>query len=148
MVNIYSETFSLDTSENLEVINLSSKISAVITSSGIVNGLAIISSRHTTTALFVNEFEQRLIEDIKTFFTNLVPANKKYLHNDINLRDCPPDEPENAHSHIMAMLLNNTEVIPVVGGKVSLGQWQSVMLVELDGPRKRSIQVQIIGEDK
>jgi len=145
---IHSEIICLDTSDNLEIINLSPRISSVIASSGIFNGLAIISSRHTTTALFVNEFEQRLVEDIKAFFTNLVPSNKKYLHNDINLRDCPPDEPENAHSHILAMLLNNSEIIPVVDGKMSLGQWQSVMLVELDGPRKRTVQLQIFGENK
>ena len=144
-MNIHSEIISLDTCENVDVTNLTPQISSAVRNSGISNGLAIISSRHTTTALFINEFEQRLIEDIKVFVKNLVPAGNNYLHNDISLRDCPADEPENAHSHIMAMLLNSNEIIPVVNGALSLGQWQAIMLVELDGPRNRTVQVQILG---
>lgn len=145
-MNIHSETLSFDTRENLEVINLTPRLKSVIASSRVSNGLAIITSRHTTTALFVNEFEDRLLEDIKLFFQKLVPADKKYLHNDIHLRDCDPDEPENAHSHLIAMLLSNSEVIPIASGELTIGQWQSVMLAELDGPRQRTVQIQIIGE--
>ncbi|WP_455375965.1 secondary thiamine-phosphate synthase enzyme YjbQ [Kaarinaea lacus] len=147
-MHIHSETLCLDTGENIEISNLTPRIESVIASSGISHGFAIISSRHTTTALFVNEFEERLLEDIKTFFRTLVPANKNYLHNDIHLRDCPPDEPENAHSHIMAMLLSNCEIVPLVDRKLAIGQWQSIMFAELDGPRKRTVQVQIVGESE
>ena len=147
-MHIHTETLNLDTSENIEIVNLTPKINSVLASSGISNGFAIISSQHTTTALFINEFEERLLEDIKTFFRTLVPANKNYLHNDIHLRDCLPDEPENAHSHIMAMLLSNSEIVPVVDSKLAIGQWQSIMFAELDGPRKRTVQVQIVGESE
>ena len=145
-MHIHSETLSLDTSEQIEIVNLTPQIKSIAASSGISNGFAVITSKHTTTALFVNEFEERLLEDIKTFFRNLVPENKNYLHNDIQLRDCPPDEPENAHSHIMAMLLSNSEIIPLIDSELAIGQWQSIMFAELDGPRKRSVQVQIMGE--
>ena len=145
-MRIHSETLSLDTSEQIEIVNLTPQIKSIAASSGISNGFAVITSKHTTTALFVNEFEERLLEDIKTFFRNLVPENKNYLHNDIQLRDCPPDEPENAHSHIMAMLLSNSEIIPLIDSELAIGQWQSIMFAELDGPRKRSVQVQIMGE--
>ena len=145
-MHIHSETLCLDTGDNIEITNLTSRIESVIASSGISNGFAIISSRHTTTSVFVNEFEERLLEDIKAFFRTLVPANKRYLHNDIHLRDCPPDEPENAHSHIMAILLSNSEIVPLIDSKLGIGQWQSIMFAELDGPRKRTVQVQIVGE--
>lgn len=147
-MNIYSKTLSIDTSESIELINLTSQIVTAIESSGINNGFAIISSRHTTTALFINEFEERLIKDIKLFLKELVPSEKKYLHNDIHLRDCPPEEPENAHSHLIAMLLSSSETIPVVDGVLTTGQWQSIIFVELDGPRNRTVQVQIIGDTK
>ena len=65
---------------------------------------------------------------------------------DIALRDCPPDEPENAHSHLAAMLLGSSEVIALADGVLQLGQYQSVMLYELDGPRKRIVNVQVYGE--
>ena len=103
-------------------------------------------SRHTTTALAVNEYEERLLEDIKTYLRKLAPESEPYLHNDLHLRDVPEDEPINAHSHLMAITLNNSEVIPIVDGKLALGTYQSVMLLELDGPRQRQVFLQISGE--
>jgi secondary thiamine-phosphate synthase enzyme len=117
-----------------------------IARSGIRNGFVTITSQHTTTAIAINEHEARLIEDIKAFLTRLIPPRDRYLHNDIALRDCPPDEPENAHSHLAAMLLGSSEVITLIDGEMVLGQYQSVMLYELDGPRTRRVSVQVYGE--
>jgi secondary thiamine-phosphate synthase enzyme len=114
--------------------------------SGIRSGFVTVTSQHTTTAIIINEDEPRLHEDIKRFLTRLIPPKEPYLHNDIALRDCPPDEPENAHSHLAAMLLGSSEVVPLVDGELALGQYQSVMLVELDGPRRRRVRVQVVGE--
>lgn len=145
-MNIFSYIIDVDTSDSIELINITPKISMLIEQCGMKHGLSCITSRHTTTALFVNEFESRLVSDIKTFFQQLVPAGTGYLHDDIHLRDCPADEPENTHAHIMAMLLSNSEVIPVVDSSLAIGQWQSVLFAELDGPRSRTLNVQLIGE--
>jgi secondary thiamine-phosphate synthase enzyme len=107
---------------------------------------AIVFVRHTTTAVAINEYEERLLEDIKNHFQKLAPPTEKYLHNDLHLRDVPLDEPINAHSHLIAMMLNNSETIPIVDGKLALGTWQSVLFIELDGPRRRSVLIQISGE--
>lgn len=117
-----------------------------IARSGIRNGFVTVTSQHTTTAIAINEHEPRLIEDIKAFLTRLIPPRDRYLHNDIALRDCPPDEPENAHSHLAAMLLGSSEVVTLADGEMVLGQYQSVMLYELDGPRMRRVSVQVYGE--
>ena len=117
-----------------------------IARSGIRNGFVTVTSQHTTTAIAINEHEARLIEDIKAFLTRLIPPRDRYLHNDIALRDCPPDEPENAHSHLAAMLLGSSEVVTLADGEMVLGQYQSVMLYELDGPRTRRVSVQVYGE--
>ena len=106
-----------------------------------------MTSQHTTTAIAINEHEERLLKDVKTFLTRLVPPGDRYLHNDIALRDCPEDEPENAHAHLAAMLLGSSEVIALAEGELVLGQYQSVMLCELDGPRRRKVSVQVYGED-
>jgi secondary thiamine-phosphate synthase enzyme len=90
---------------------------------------------------------KELIEDIKVFLSKLVPESECYLHNDLHLRkNIPEDEPINAHSHLMAMMLNNNEIIPIVDGKLALGTYQSVLFFELDGARKRTILCQIWGE--
>lgn len=142
----YHSFIELETGEGITLHDITSELETTIIKSGINNGFLTVTSQHTTTAISINEYEERLLEDIETFLTRLAPPGEKYLHNDIHLRDCPPDEPENAHSHLAAMMLGSSEVIAVTDGKLVLGQYQSVMLVELDGPRKRKVSVQLVGE--
>ncbi len=136
----------LTTGDGIALHDLTPQIESHLAASRMQNGFVTLTSRHTTTALTINENEDRLLEDVKTFLTQLIPPQAHYLHNDIHLRNCPPDEPENAHSHLAAMLLGSSEVIPVSEGRLVLGQYQSIMLVELDGSRERTVAVQIYGE--
>lgn len=145
-MNSVSSFFELDTGQGISLHDLMADIRDAVAGSGIRNGFVTITSQHTTTAITINEHEARLLEDVKAFLARLIPAGDRYLHNDIQLRDCPPDEPENAHSHLASMLLGSSEVITLVDGDLVLGQYQSVMLVELDGPRRRKVSVQVYGE--
>ncbi|MDH5178954.1 MAG: secondary thiamine-phosphate synthase enzyme YjbQ [Gammaproteobacteria bacterium] len=142
----FNSSLELDTEQGINLHDIMPDIKQMIVASGINNGFVTVTSQHTTTAVTINENESRLIEDVKLFLTKLVPPQDRYLHNDIALRDCPPDEPENAHSHLAAMLLGGSEVFSLLDGKPVLGQYQSVMLIELDGPRRRKVNIQIIGE--
>ena len=145
-MKIISSFIELETGKGIALHDLMPGIKDAIANSGINNGFVTVTSQHTTTAIAINENEARLVEDVKTFLNRLIPPNDRYLHNDIALRDCPPDEPKNAHSHLAAMLLGSSEVIALVEGQLQLGQYQSVMLYELDGPRNRKVNVQIYGE--
>ncbi|MEL6491119.1 MAG: secondary thiamine-phosphate synthase enzyme YjbQ [Cyanobacteria bacterium J06621_3] len=136
----------LTTNDSIGIYNVTEKVQAFVTSQNILCGQALVFCRHTTTAIAINEYEERLLTDIKTYLHKLAPPEDKYLHNDLHLRDVPPDEPVNAHSHLMAMTLNNSETIPVVDGKLALGTYQSVLFIELDGPRERTLFVQVSGE--
>lgn len=135
----------LETGRGVSLLDITDRINALIRDQGLIHGSATICSQHTTTALVINENEQRLLDDVRLYLNRLVPPADTYLHNDIHLRDCPQDEPENAHAHIVAMLLGASESVPVQDGQLKLGQWQSVMLVELDGPRKRRVAVTLLG---
>jgi len=145
-LKIISSFIELETGEGIALHDLMPGIKNAIAHSGIKNGFVTVTSQHTTTAIAINENEPRLVEDVRAFLHRLIPPNDRYLHNDIALRDCPPDEPENAHSHLAAMLLGSSEVIALVEGQLQLGQYQSVMLYELDGSRKRKVNVQVYGE--
>ncbi|MCB2264400.1 MAG: secondary thiamine-phosphate synthase enzyme YjbQ [Candidatus Thiosymbion ectosymbiont of Robbea hypermnestra] len=136
---------TVSTESGIALHDITPRIRALIADSGIATGFLTLTSRHTTTAITINENEERLLEDVRRFFTRLVPPHDSYLHNDIGLRDCPPDEPENAHSHLLAMLLGSSEVVSILDGELALGRWQSVMLVELDGPRQRTVSVGLFG---
>ena len=138
---------TIETEADLQLYNLTPHIEALLAESSIANGHVLVFSRHTTTALAVNEYEERLLTDIKTYLNKLAPKGDRYLHNDLHLRpNIPADEPENAHSHLMAITLSNSEMVPIVEGKLALGTYQSVLLFELDGPRHRTVSVQICGE--
>ncbi|MGB5275768.1 MAG: secondary thiamine-phosphate synthase enzyme YjbQ [Gammaproteobacteria bacterium] len=145
-MEIISSYIELDTGEGISLHDIVPDIKQAVAKSVIKNGFVTVTSQHTTTAIVINENEERLLEDVKKFLTRLIPPNDRYLHNDIALRDCPEDEPENAHSHLAAMLLGSSEVIALAEGELVLGQYQSVMLYELDGPRKRRVSVQVYGE--
>ena len=143
---IINKLIEIETEPKINIHNITSQIQDFLTSTSIKNGQFLVFSRHTTTALAINEDEVRLLEDIKVFLQKLAPESARYLHNDLHLRDVPEDEPINAHSHLMAMMLTTSEIIPIVDGKLALGTWQSVLFFELDGPRKRTIFFQISGE--
>ncbi|MBZ8179599.1 secondary thiamine-phosphate synthase enzyme YjbQ [Oscillatoria salina] len=145
-MKIFNTIIELETSDGISIHNLTPEIEKLLAQNSLLNGYALIFSRHTTTALAINENEVRLLEDIKGHLDKLAPKERKYLHNDLHLRIVPPDEPINAHSHLMAIMLNNSEYIPIVAGKLALGTWQSVLFFDLDGPRKRTIFVQLCGE--
>ncbi len=144
-MTIINRTITLETQSGINIHNITQKVQEIVTASSIKNGQVIVFVRHTTTALAINEYEVRLLQDIKNYLQKLAPATDRYLHNDLHLRDVPPDEPKNAHSHLMAMMLNNSETIPIVNGELALGTYQSILFIELDGSRRRNILVQITG---
>ncbi|MEO1619430.1 MAG: secondary thiamine-phosphate synthase enzyme YjbQ [Cyanobacteria bacterium J06632_3] len=137
---------NIPTANSIDIYDVTEKVQAFIDRQGIQSGQALIFSRHTTTALAINEYEERLLTDIKAYLRKLAPPEEKYLHNDLHLRIVPPDEPENAHSHLMTMTLSTSEIVPIVEGKLALGTYQSVLFLELDGPRERTLFVQVMGE--
>lgn len=142
----YPTLLTLPTTENIGIYNVTAQIQACVDATGVQAGQVLVFSRHTTTALAINEDEERLLADIQHFLKKLAPPGDHYLHNDLHLRVVPPDEPENAHAHLMAITLSSSEVIPVMGGKLALGTYQSVLFIELDGPRDRTLLVQVSGD--
>lgn len=143
---IIHQIIEVETSEGISIFNITPQIDEFLQHTGIKNGQVLVFSRHTTTALAINENEERLLEDVKVYLRKLAPETDKYLHNDLHLRVVPEDEPMNAHSHLMSMMLSTSEIVPIVEGKLALGTWQSVLFFDLDGPRKRTIFLQISGE--
>ncbi|KAJ9529502.1 hypothetical protein QJQ45_013854 [Haematococcus lacustris] len=153
---IHYTQLQLDTQPGVSLHDITPLIVQELSGTGLREGLATVLSRHTTTAVTINEFEPRLLDDVRQFVRKLAPPQDPYLHNDLHLRAAPPDwpgghaawaaqEPVNAHSHLLSMVLGNSQSIPVVEGKLALGTWQSVILVELDGPRTRSVGLQLMG---
>ena len=139
---IHGEMFVVQTDQRVEVIDLTNRVMEFVRRFNISEGLVSIWSMHTTCTLFINEFQTALLADIKRFLEQMVARDAEYLHNDPNHSDC---DRMNADSHLRAMLLGHNLTLQVSGGEVVLGQWQRVLMAELDGPRARSLRVQIFG---
>ena len=144
-MQIINQTITVETAAGINIYDITPQIREILAQTNVKNGQVLVFVKHTTTAVAINEYEVRLLEDLKNHFAKLAPKDLKYLHNDLHLRDVPPDEPQNAHSHLIAMMLNNSETVPIVEGKLALGTYQSVLFFELDGARKRHILLQITG---
>jgi len=138
-------TLSLATEAAVSCHDITAELNARLEASGLQSGVMVAVAQHTTTALVINEAEERLMADIADYFSSLVRADHPWRHNDLHLRDVPADEPRNAHSHLIALMLGSQLSVPIVGGRLALGRYQSVMLVELDGPRQRQVLVQLLG---
>src|SRR5215467_12739217 len=134
---------SIRTQMKREMLNLTTVLDDAIGASGIRDGIVGIYSQHTTASLFISEFQPALIDDVADFLQRVVEDDLPYKHNCPELSDC---ERKNAASHLRSLLLNHSILLPVSEGKAVLGQFQSVILAELDGPRDRTLQVQVMGQ--
>jgi thiamine phosphate synthase YjbQ (UPF0047 family) len=158
------------THPGISVWDVTPDIRQAVEDAGVKEGFVNVINQHTTTAVTINEFESRLVDDVRQYLLKLAPPTDPYLHNDLHLRPqgevdtqkvlnngwdiSDPEvleawraqEPVNAHSHLLGMLLGNSETIPISDGKLCIGQWQSVMLVDIDGPRTRNLGIQVVGQ--
>jgi secondary thiamine-phosphate synthase enzyme len=141
-LTLHGETVHVQTSERIEVIDLTDRIIDVVRAAGVREGLLSLWSLHTTCAVFINEYQNALLSDIKRFLEQIIARDGDWMHNDPAHSDC---DRMNADSHLRTMLLGHSLTLQISGGDLVLGQWQRVLLAELDGPRARSLRAQLWG---
>ena len=139
---VFSKILDWITNDRTQVLNITERINEIVRKSGVRDGLVHLQSLHTTTAVFLNEWQDALLHDVRTFFDTVVQRDQYYRHNDPNYSDC---ERKNADSHMRGMLMGQTLCLQVRNSTVLLGTWQSILLAEFDGPRSRSVAVQVSG---
>jgi secondary thiamine-phosphate synthase enzyme len=141
-IQVHGETFTVQTDQRIEVLDLTERVMAIVTRLGVREGVLSLFSMHTTCTIFINEFQAALLSDIKRFLEGVVARDANWMHNDPQQSDC---DRMNADSHLRAMLLGHSLTLQVSGGEVVLGQWQRILMAELDGPRARTIRAQVMG---
>jgi secondary thiamine-phosphate synthase enzyme len=139
---VHGETLTVPTTTRIELIDLTDRIAALIRPHQIREGIVSLWSMHTTCALFINEFQKALLADIQRFLEEMVERDAAWMHNDPQHSDC---DRFNADAHLRALLLGHSMTLQVSGGEIVLGQWQRILMAELDGPRERSLRVQTWG---
>ncbi len=141
-MKIFSKTIMVETGDRTDLVNLTGELHALVESTGVKDGYVQVSSLHTTAGLLMNEWQDALLADIKSMLEHIVPGDTYYKHNDPELSDC---DRSNADSHLRNVVLGHSLSVPISRGKLVLGQWQSVILAEFDGPNRRKVFMQVFG---
>ena len=136
----------IDTTQPTEFVDVTDRLRDAVALSGVDTGLVNVMSAHTTTGVVVNQHEPRLLDDLHALLARLAPRGVAYCHDDLARRPgVAADEPRNGHAHCRALLLPTSVCLNVLDGRLALGRWQRVFLVELDGPRSRDLSVVVLG---
>jgi secondary thiamine-phosphate synthase enzyme len=134
-LTVHKGGFEFETRGEFDVVDITRRVEQVVAESGVRVGVALVYAGHATGVIVLNENEAGLLEDLRDFLRGLAPSDGDYHHRG------------NAHAHLRSMLLEPSKVVPVAGGYLGLGTWQSLYWVEAETrPRRRRVDVTVLGE--
>ncbi|MEM5883105.1 MAG: secondary thiamine-phosphate synthase enzyme YjbQ [Candidatus Aenigmatarchaeota archaeon] len=136
-MKVYQEEFEVKSSKKREIIDITEEVERIVERSKVKNGLCLIFLPHATSAIILEENESNLREDIEKFLEKIFPRGISYEHNKID---------DNADAHLASGFIGQSRIYPIKNGEIVRGTWQHALLIELDGPRRRSIHLTIIGD--
>lgn len=139
---VHADVLEIETHDRVELVDLTDRVRELVRRASLREGVASLWSMHTTCAIFINEVQSALHADIHRFLEQLVARDAAWMHNDPAHSDC---DRMNADSHLRAMLLGHSLTLQVSGADLVLGTWQRILAAEMDGPRTRTIRVQVMG---
>jgi secondary thiamine-phosphate synthase enzyme len=134
----YTEYLWFDTKKHREYINITPEVERILHKSGIREGMILVSAMHITAAIYVNDAESGLIQDIDQWLEQLAPFNPDYRHHRTG--------ETNGDSHLKSLLMHHEVIVPVTEGKLDFGPWQQVYYAEFDGQRRKRVVVKVMGE--
>jgi secondary thiamine-phosphate synthase enzyme len=137
-VKAYTKYLTFHTEKRREYINITDEIAGAVAESAIKEGLALVSAMHITAAVYVNDAEEGLIEDIDEWLERLAPTGPDYRHHLTG--------EDNGDAHLKNLLIHHQVLLPITNGRLDLGTWQQVYYAEFDGQRRKRVIVKIIGE--
>jgi len=133
----HTEYLVFETRERKEMVHITDLVEQVVKRSGVQDGLCFVSPMHITAAIYVNDHEDGLIEDIGEWLEELAPEDPAYKHHRTG--------EDNGDAHLKALLLHHETTLPVTEGRLDLGTWQRVFYAEFDGQRRKRVIVKVLG---
>lgn len=134
----HTEYLVFKTKKRYEIVHITDEVEEIVSESGIKDGMALVSSMHTTAGVYVNDYESGLIDDIHEWLEKLAPYGKDYRHHQTG--------EDNADAHLKRIIINHQAVLPITEGKLDLGPWEQIFYAEFDGQRKKRVLVKVMGE--
>jgi len=137
-MKFHTEYLTFKTKRHREYINLTREVEAALTKSGIREGMILVSAMHITAAVYVNDAEDGLIQDIDEWLERLAPTGPNYRHHRTG--------ESNGDAHLKNLLMHHQVIVPVTDGKLDFGPWQQVYYAEFDGQRSKRVIIKVMGE--
>lgn len=136
-MKVYTEYLTMQTKQRREMVHITPQVEQIVRNSGVQDGLCFVSPMHITAAIYVNDLEEGLIEDIWEWLETVAPARPDYKHHQTG--------EDNGDAHLKAMLLHHETTLPVTKGVLDLGTWQRIFYAEFDGQRRKRVIVKVLG---
>ena len=133
-----TEYLWFNTETKREYINITDKVEEIVTQSGVNEGMVLVSAMHITAAVYVNDAESGLIQDIDEWLENLAPFNPNYRHHRTG--------ETNGDAHLKNLIMHHEVIVPITNGRLDLGPWQQIYYAEFDGQRRKRIVIKAMGE--
>lgn len=137
-MKIHTDYLQFNTQSRVDFLNITEKISAIVSESNVKEGMVLINPMHITAAVYVNDAESGLIEDFKEWLEELAPAKAQYKHHHTG--------EDNADAHLKRTLMGHQVVMPITKGRLDLGTWEQIYYAEFDGQRKKRVLVKVMGQ--
>ena len=133
----FTEYLWFNTAKRQEFVRITDEVSAIVTRSGVADGVTLVSAMHITSGVFVNDWEDGLIHDFQVWLEKLAPSGLDYRHHRTG--------EDNADAHLKRTLMGHQVTLPVTRGALDLGPWEQVFYAEFDGQRRKRVVVKVLG---
>jgi secondary thiamine-phosphate synthase enzyme len=136
-MKIHTDYLWFNTRLRREMVRITDEVAEIVRTSGVSDGVALVSAMHITAGVYVNDWEGGLIEDFGEWLEKLAPAGRNYRHHQTG--------EDNADAHLKRTIMGHQVMLPITNGKLDLGPWEQVFYAEFDGQRRKRVIVKVMG---
>jgi secondary thiamine-phosphate synthase enzyme len=136
-MKVHTDYLWFNTKKRQEIVRITDEVAGIVKASGVREGMALVSAMHITAAVYVNDWESGLIEDIQEWLEKLAPGGLDYRHHQTG--------EDNADAHLKRTILGHQVMVPITAGALDLGPWEQVFYAEFDGQRRKRVVVKVMG---
>jgi secondary thiamine-phosphate synthase enzyme len=136
-MKVHTEYLWFNTRQRQEIVRITDEVASIVKTSGVREGMVLVSAMHITAAVYVNDWETGLISDIQAWLEKLAPAGPDYRHHQTG--------EDNADAHLKRTILGHQVILPITDGTLDLGPWEQLFYAEFDGQRRKRVIVKVMG---
>ena len=136
-MTVHTDYLVFNTKKKQEFVRITDEVAAIVKASGVDDGIVLVSAMHITSGVYVNDWEDGLIQDFQVWLEKLAPAGLAYKHHQTG--------EDNADAHLKRTIMGHQVLLPITGGRLDLGPWEQVFYAEFDGQRKKRVVVKVMG---